>query len=61
MEEIKIVVSRVNLENVDSSFFNFISFSKTSVSFKMYGNENASQQRGGDFANTHEVVDSLKC
>lgn len=61
MEEIKIVVSRVNLENVDSSFFNFISFSKTSVSFKMYGNENASQQRGGDFANAHEVVDSLKC
>lgn len=34
MEEIKIVVSLVNLENVDSSFFNFISFSKTSVSFK---------------------------
>ena len=61
MEEIKIVVSRLNLENVDASFFNFISFSKTSVSFKMYGNENASQQRGGDFANTHEVVDSLKC
>lgn len=43
MEEIKIVVSRLNLENVDASFFNFISFSKTSVSFKMYGNENASQ------------------
>ena len=58
MEEIKIVVSRLNLENVDS---NFISFSKTSVSFKMHGNENASQQRGGDFANTHELVDSLKC
>ena len=38
MEEIKIVVSRLNLENVDSSFFNFISFSKTSVSFKMHGN-----------------------
>lgn len=60
MEEIKIV-SRLNLENVDSSFFNFISFSKTSVSFKLHGNENASQQRGGDFANTHELVDSLKC
>lgn len=61
MEEIKIVVSRVNLENVDSSFFNFISFSKTSVLLKMHGNENASQQRGGDFANTHDLVGSLKC
>lgn len=38
MEEIKIVVSRVNSENVDSDFFDFISFSKTSVSFKMHGN-----------------------
>lgn len=38
MEEIKIVVSRVNLESVDSDFFDFISFSKTSVSFKMHGN-----------------------
>lgn len=49
MEEIKIVVSRVNLENVDSSFFNFISFSKARVLFKMHGNENTSQQRVGDF------------
>ena len=61
MKEIKIVVSRVNLENVDSSFFNFISFSKTSVLFKMHGHENASQSRGGDFANTHDVVGSWKC
>ena len=29
MEEIKVVVSRVNSENVDSDFFDFISFSKT--------------------------------
>ena len=62
MEEIKIVVSRVNSENVDSDFFDFISFSKTSVSFKMHGNVvKMHQQRGGDFANTHELVDSLKC
>ena len=60
-EEIKFVVSRENLENVDPSFLNFISFSKTTVSFKMYGSENASQQRGGDFANTHDLVGSLKC